>query len=76
MNTNEMNLPVNDCGQKALILQAETGHDFYLESCAPGEEKQNERFLLSWNYQDNHMALIKTIVNAQIRLAWYVTAPA
>lgn len=41
MNTNEINLPVNDCGQKALILQAETGHDFYLESCAPGVEKQN-----------------------------------
>lgn len=38
-----MNLPVNDCGQKALILLGETGHDFYLESCAPGEQKKNLR---------------------------------
>lgn len=40
MKTNEINLPANDCGRKALILQAETGRDFYSESCAPGVEKQ------------------------------------
>lgn len=55
MNTNEINLPVNDCGQKALILQAETGRDFYLESCAPGEEKQNERFLGKMSGQSRGM---------------------
>lgn len=33
----EMNLPVNDCGQKALTLLDETDRDFYLESCAPGK---------------------------------------